>query len=231
LSAWYPLYTERVTSVIPPRQFLFNQNVTMSAASIGGVCATFPGTFCVLNSDHANLMVAPFTVSAWVYTNTVSGGNRQVWAITGLSDFKGWFFYSANGVPSFQANDGATGIATATNNLTTFNWYHMVGIEYGTASRACFLNGASKGTNTTTIVPGMVSPSNENIGTYRSGNGDFWSGQIADVRLYNRALSDAEVWALYDPRSRWDLYWQPNTRAYSFMSIAASAAGYLLVKN
>jgi hypothetical protein len=79
------------------------------------------------------------------------------------------------------------------------------------------------------VAPG--SPTNrEEIGAIGGISG--WDGLIADVRIYKRALSDAEVWALYDPRSRWDLYWQPNTRAYSFMSaIAAGTAGYLLVKN
>lgn len=41
-------------------------------------------------------------------------------------------------------------------------------------------------------------------------------GQVADVRLWRRALSDAELWALYDPATRWDLYWQPSTRAHAW---------------
>jgi hypothetical protein len=38
-----------------------------------------------------------------------------------------------------------------------------------------------------------------------------FNGRIGDVRIYNRALSAAEVWQLYDPITRWELY-QPARR-------------------
>ena len=42
----------------------------------------------------------------------------------------------------------------------------------------------------------------------------WFTGQIAEVRVYNRALTDNEVWELYAPQTRWDLYWQPSRRVY-----------------
>lgn len=36
----------------------------------------------------------------------------------------------------------------------------------------------------------------------------FWYGKIEDVRLYNRGLSAAEVWAMFEPRTRWGLRYQ-----------------------
>lgn len=54
------------------------------------------------------------------------------------------------------------------------------------------------------------------IGSYYDDSGRATGGVFADARIYTRALSDAEHWALYDPATRWDLYWQPSTRAYAW---------------
>ena len=37
---------------------------------------------------------------------------------------------------------------------------------------------------------------------------------MADVRLYHRVFTAAEMWALYDPTTRWDLYAAPSRRVY-----------------
>ena len=37
---------------------------------------------------------------------------------------------------------------------------------------------------------------------------------MADVRAWNRALTAAEVWQLYDPRTRWDLYYPLRQRTF-----------------
>ena len=33
-------------------------------------------------------------------------------------------------------------------------------------------------------------------------------GWLGDLRMWTRAFTPSEVWALYDPATRWDLYWQ-----------------------
>jgi hypothetical protein len=42
------------------------------------------------------------------------------------------------------------------------------------------------------------------------GGGEFWNGLIGDARIYRRGLSPAEIWGLYDPQTRWDLYKSPR---------------------
>jgi hypothetical protein len=236
LYAWYPLQPSILTPYVYPSGQIapfversLTGTVQQAAASIGGLCYNgVPGGSADGMSRTLTFpLPVPFTIACWHYPRTL---NSQTCVYnTTVSGFVGWYLYDQGGTPSFQAFDGSTGTATATTSHVTNQWQHLVGVEYATNSRACFRNGAGKGTNTTTVAPG--SPTNrEEIGAI--GGISSWDGLIADVRIYKRALSDAEVWALYDPRSRWDLYWQPNTRAYSFMSaIAAGTAGYLLVKN
>lgn len=52
---------------------------------------------------------------------------------------------------------------------------------------------------------------------------NFFTGDVAEVRIYNRGLSDAELNAMYIPETRWDLYRQPR-RYYYAPHVAAAAA-------
>jgi hypothetical protein len=211
-----------------------NFGTTMAATTIGGLAASFSGAtdaYLQKASSIGTFVASPFTVSIWCYETASSGGSK-LWVANQGGGFNGYYLQIVTATPQWQAFDGSTGSVTPTSNVTLNTWQHITAIEYSSTSRACFLNGASKGTDTTSITPGLVKGNVfETLAAQSDGTGRF-TGLIADVRIYNRALTDAEVWALYDPRSRWDLYWQPNTRAYSFMSaIAAGTAGYLLVKN
>ena len=40
----------------------------------------------------------------------------------------------------------------------------------------------------------------------RRGYGNSFYGLLSDVRIYNRALSAAEVWQQWAPQTRWELY-------------------------
>jgi hypothetical protein len=231
LVGWYPFQPSILNGYVGsslPFVPVTSGDVLQVGLSIGGLGPSFgnAGANHGIDRNIGLSNVAPFSVACWFYPTNL-GGQQGLYRSQG-SGFNGWYLYDQANVPSFQAFDGSAGTATATTNNVNFAWQHMVGVEYATNLRACFRNGAGKGTNSSTIVPGATLA--EEIGAI--GGASAYVGSIADIRVYNRALSDADVWALYDPRTRWDLYWQPNTRAYSFMSaIAAGTAGYLLVKN
>jgi len=55
------------------------------------------------------------------------------------------------------------------------------------------------------------------------------AGSVADVRFYNRALSQAEVQALYAPATRWDLYAQARRRSFGIVSADAAQMGRAMV--
>jgi hypothetical protein len=210
------------------KQFTSSTGPTLSGSTLGGVSPVFINSASTeLSRTIGVVLTPPFSIAAWVNPASSNTGGC-IYCNTNVG-FDGWFFYNTSGAPTFQATNGSDAKAFATTNYVQNDWNHVVGVEYSTSSRACFRNGANKGTDSTLMAPVLGASTEEIAGIH--GNTNFWIGQIAEIRIYNRALTDAEVWALYDPRSRWDLYWQPNTRAYSFMSAAASAAGYLLVKN
>ena len=46
--------------------------------------------------------------------------------------------------------------------------------------------------------------------------------QVQDSRIYNRALSPAEIWAMYDPATRWELYAPVMPRGVVYVPAAAA---------
>ena len=79
---------------------------------------------------------------------------------------------------------------------------------------------------------GAVSPVN---GLSVGGSKDYYSGKIDDVRIYNRALSDAEVKALYDyestPPASVSQLWQMNRSSTEAGSVVIDdAAGQVFVQ-
>lgn len=105
-----------------------------------------------------------------------------------------------------------------TLDITTMRF--LAGRVNGSSSRQAFLDGRQDGTNTTARSPtGMDTLF---IGA-DAANANTADSRFRDLRVYDRALSDAELYALYDPRTRWDLYWQPGRKVY-FVPAAAGGA-------
>lgn len=64
-------------------------------------------------------------------------------------------------------------------------------------------------------IPTFSAPlSRQCIGNYQNTSSFNAMGPFGEVRIWNRALTDADVWALYEPSTRWDLYQMPSARVY-----------------
>jgi len=72
-------------------------------------------------------------------------------------------------------------------------------VNQGSASISLYLNGALVTSTSISTVTGNLSPSGAAItGTVVNGVTPDFQGSINDVRVYNRALSGAEIQALYN---------------------------------
>jgi hypothetical protein len=172
-----------------------------------------------------------WTVSVWFYNVNFSnyatifaitngpGGRIILTQIDGGND---WFI---------QVDTGGGGTGGSNNQpFPLGQWNHMAMVRNGT-SLLGYVNGVQRNTYTLGSGAGATGGILELGSSQAKGGGSDFNGQYGPVCAWNRAFGANEIWMLYEPRTRWDLYWQPNTRAYSFMSAAAAAAGYLLVKN
>lgn len=115
--------------------------------------------------------------------------------------------------------DGTATQAWATDNATTFTdgvqaWHHIAGRIDQTADQMdLFVDGVKLTLTTGSQYQGDGDTGNQNWGDYaylytetpfvgaRNNNGTpdlFWSGIISDFRIYQSALSDADITAIYD---------------------------------
>lgn len=74
---------------------------------------------------------------------------------------------------------------------STNTWYHVVG-SYDGSSIKLFINGVSQGTPTSYAGTPTTSNGGIRIGR-RWDNADYFTGNLASVKIYNRALSDVEI--------------------------------------
>ena len=119
------------------------------------------------------------------------------------NDASGWQFKTS---PDTGPHTFGVGVAGATNTFaqrysTTVRslnvWYHVAGV-YNASARTLdiYVNGVlNNGTLSGTVPASQINSAvNVNIGR-RSGGGFYFNGVIDDVRIYNRALSQAEIQA------------------------------------
>jgi hypothetical protein len=101
----------------------------------------------------------------------------------------------------------------------------LLGMTWDTAAdeMRCYFNGLQVGA-TVTGLPTMTPPTSCAIGNNTALNAGFRGG-IGECLLYNRAISPAEMWSFYDPRSRWQLYSQPLRRLFDVPAAAAGGNG------
>jgi hypothetical protein len=87
----------------------------------------------------------------------------------------------------------AFGVAVSTNLSRLGHWHHACGVFAADADRRVYLDGSSKGTNTTSVT--VVGPDTTAIGMrYGLGTpGGFWDGLIAEAAIWNVALDDGEA--------------------------------------
>jgi alpha-mannosidase len=157
--------------------------------------------------DSASLdLTNKITVSAWVYLNS----NTNEWITVGQKSASTWFVWQmyARSVdaqtpnyPVFRINfDGQGDVDSdeevqGTSILSTGQWYHLVGVYDGT--RMSFYQNGQLGESI--VVSKPIPTSNYNVWI---GRNDKWSeplnGIIDDFRIYNRALTEAEVLELYN---------------------------------
>jgi hypothetical protein len=173
--------------------------VTLSAGS-----ASFDGTSGLLASAGPVLNTAQsYSVSAWVNLasnapgDAVSQGGTNIgsFSLQYSSGFGGWSFTSASADSTTHTWNSAH-LSTAP---ATGVWTHLVGVfNSSTGAMSLYVNGALAATGTNSTPWSGSGPltigGDQQAGGTKSG---FFKGQVADVQVYQRALSSSDVSTLY----------------------------------
>jgi hypothetical protein len=133
----------------------------------------------------------PYTISTWIKSD--SSGSRGIigWGNYGsFNQVNAFRLHETNKLLNYWwAND-----LTATSGDLTGNWYHVVA-KFDGVTREIIVNNESKGTDTPV---GHIVPNTNNFRIGSTNGGEYFNGLIDDVRVYNRALTLAEIQALYN---------------------------------
>jgi hypothetical protein len=142
-----------------------------------------------------------FSVSAWVNpTVTMQGAYVRI----AETRYDGGFYLGVNATGTrykFIVNTGSGVTGTCGFSFgcaeggTVASGWHLVTVTYDGAVGKLYVDGALVASDTFTAPPGTNYPLF--VGRYYGG-GYGWNGSIDEVRLYNRALTAAEVAALYN---------------------------------
>lgn len=251
LVAWWPLNEQRGTRYERAAGGRWNltENGTVDARSgpFGGGRASLwdaGSTDYLENQSVPAVTAVPLTMSCWFLAADVTNYYALMavlkWANAGTDDY---FSLGINGATTgdpvyAEVANGAnySGANSATGYLAN-TWNLAVGGFESATSRWATCNAASRGTNAASRTPVAASIDRTQLGSFVSQAGTFspLNGQMFDARIYNRSISVAQNWALYDPATRWDLWYLPGRKLYSFApaggtnyTLTADAGAYTL---
>ncbi|GAP41889.1 Concanavalin A-like lectin [Lentimicrobium saccharophilum] len=147
------------------------------------------------SGDLLNYCAGNHSYSAWIKLNSVPAVPKFVVDASGVGtggDQRGINF-SGNNYPGFKwVTTTSSYTVYSTQPLTPGVWYHIAGKLEGNTGKI-YVNGVLKGTLSSTGTPTSIF--NFKIGNISgggTGNG-FFNGNIDDLRVYKRALSEAEI--------------------------------------
>lgn len=140
----------------------------------------------------------PLTISAWFVSDS-STTRTVIASVSGLDFFALVQDGTKTGDPicATKYSSGTdTGEAVSSTGYTVGQWHHGCAVFASNASRTVYLDGGGKVENTTNR-PSAINITRTAIGALaRSPLAAFFDGRVAEVGIWNAALTDGEVASL-----------------------------------
>lgn len=155
---------------------------------------SFDGSTQYLSRADAPVTAVPLSMACWA--NKPSGTEQGVLISIGDTAADTMFsmrYSSVEDVEVTARQAGTSGVATSSGAGTAGDaWFHACGVYRTTTSRDAYRAGANKGSNATSITPTGLDRTYIGFGA-NSGSTDFHAGYVAEVAIWNIALSDQDV--------------------------------------
>lgn len=160
----------------------------------------FNGTSQYGTLDPFSAASTPCSLSAWVKASSTSGSAKAMLAICGdvshyhliglSTSLNKWYCASrAGGSEAYAASATAPSIT---------DWVHVCAVFASATSRVIYVNGANEGNNSTSASPTLsrLAVGIRSDGATPSATPAYFSGQLAEVAVYNAALEAGHVLSL-----------------------------------
>lgn len=183
--------------------------------------------------DSASLdFTSALTLDAWVYVAPDADASAQYGIVNkyrnvSSPDLRGYELFIKNKKLEFQS--GACSVTSA-SEIVFGQWNHVAATfnkpENGAGECKVFINGLENGTAT---ASGIIAANDEplTIGASEGGSASFFKGKIDEVELFNRALDESEIAAIYNASAAGKCHaasLQFSTAEYSVNENGGSAA-------
>jgi len=154
----------------------------------------FNGTSARIHVSSAVVTATPYTMACWFRTTNMTQVSALLSLTSSSNQYSTLFFrgdVASGPIDILIEAGGAQNVARSTTGCTSGQWHHACGVFTSAASRTVYLDGGSSATNTASNNPTL---NQTEIGAWLS---SFWfSGDIAEVGVWNVALTAAEVASL-----------------------------------
>jgi len=231
LIAWWPLIPvndARDLALNGKFNLINTNNVTWITDSAMGLVPLFDNVSSQYFTGINPVNAYGFSVAIWFLDDDGSTNDRNLIQIQDTSVSNHYLRVSRDDVASnvviIRVSAGVGSEVSTTNTYQTNTWNHVTGTFNSADLREVWLNAdnANRGTDSANIsVPLNI----DSMDIGREGDStpaDFWSGSMADIRIYNRILSFAQIYALWHPNTRWDLYKQIPDRRFQLSPVIAT---------
>ncbi len=160
--------------------------------------AQFDGSSDYINVPHANELSfnTTMTISAWINLTVSATGTYNTQSIiekgTGTQSEEYWLGVWENELEFGVLDNGDWySVSTVGVGFQPGIWYHVsTTFDSTTDEASLYVDGVQVGEGTINIDP---VPASEDIQIGRSQFGEFWYGQLDDVRLFNELLSQEQI--------------------------------------
>jgi hypothetical protein len=158
----------------------------------------FNGTSQVLEITSAVVTATPLTMACWFNPDNATNNMALVSINNKASVGTRFALFAMGGIAGdpVRADTNGSDNAETTSGFSVSTWQHAAGVWTSATSRTAYLNAANAATNT-----GNTTPSGLNVttigGRYSSNViGAFLDARIAEVGIWNVALTAAEIASL-----------------------------------
>lgn len=187
----------------------FNASLTNSPTYSSNGYFTFDGInqgASITNTNYPAAWTDPFSIEVWFRVPTsATWSNGFIGTIVIRGSFAGTQGFGRstidNRITSYIRGDDAAQIATAiASGLSRDTWHNGV-INWDGSTTSIFVNGVLIQTSSTTTQTGVPESGNWLIATasaFGGNTGNFFTGDISVVKIYNIALNSAQVLTNYE---------------------------------
>lgn len=197
----------KVADLMNGNKGTFAGNASWTAGRFGPA-VNFDGINSRVTIPNSPLWWSPnaLTVCAWVYSRMVDGSGKYAFIakLIGAQDYWGIWFYNGTALRWYGYTYNAPAHILFSHSTTTFplnTWVHVACTWEADIISKIYLNGTENSSGATG-TGGFTATTDRSIslgdiGWWDVGLNLYFDGIIDDVRIYNYALSAAEILELY----------------------------------